>query len=271
MRRRVIYCFFVMFAMTSLALIATSCGDEPDEPFNPPTTETPDNPGTGDEEGNNNGGSEEDGSEDGESMQISVEVIGLNGYAANGDILEVWSFNIYPQNSSPGIYITEVKYYFDDNLIATSTTPPFAMSYVVENQTVGKHIFKAVAEVKGEGYADTTYTYDREILILEEPYSLIFDVIYDNDAHPDEVRNGETFSGRIEVNENSTVIPTISSMIFFWDNKQIATLTAPPYEFSYSIQDEAIGEHTFRFVARVYDDIAGYVTHINDYTVQVVE
>lgn len=271
MRRRVFYWFFIMLTLTNMALIATSCGDEPNDPFIPPTTETPENPGTDDEEGNNNGDSEGDGSEEGERMQISVQILGLQGYAANGDILEVWSFDIYPQNSSPGIYITEVKYYFDENLIATSTTPPFAMSYVVENQTVGKHIFKAVADVKGDGYADTTYTYDREILILEKPYSLKFDVIYDNDAHPNEVRNGETFSGRIEVNENSTVVPTISSMIFFWDDKQISVSTTPPYEFSYTLQDEPIGEHTFRFVASTYDDIAGSVTHINDYTVQVVE
>ena len=78
-------------------------------------------------------------------------------YVANGESLNIKEFDINRAKSSKGIYIEEVKYYFDGKQIATSNSYPFSMDYPIQNQTIGEHTLKIVSKVKGEGYTDTDF------------------------------------------------------------------------------------------------------------------
>lgn len=183
-------------------------------------------------------------------------------YVANGETLSIGSFTIDTENSSEGIQIYLVEYYFDGEKIASTTSYPFGFSYLIKDVSVGEHNLKVYVEVSGDGYSDAKYTINLTVNVLEEPFALDFDVYYDNGFEADKptVSNGETFSGHIELAESNTVDATITKVEYYWDDNLFGASSIAPFTFSYAVNGETAGNHTFKFVATTSTDYGEFTT-----------
>jgi len=178
-------------------------------------------------------------------------------YLANGETLTIKSFSIDTEKSSEGVHINLVNYYFDGEKIASSTSSPFDLNYLIKEKSVGEHELKIYVETSGDGYADMKYTLNYTIYVLEEPFALDFKDSYDNDIEADNqltVSNGETFSGHLELAESNTVKATITKVEYYWDDNLFGASSIAPFTFSYAVNGETAGSHTFKFVATASTD-----------------
>lgn len=183
-------------------------------------------------------------------------------YVANGETLTFKSFSINEAKSSEGVHINLVNYYFDGEKIASTTSSPFGFSYLLQDKSVGEHNLKVYVEVSGDGYADMQYTLNFTVNVLEEPFALDFDVYYDNGFEADKptVSNGETFSGHIELAESSTINATITKVEYYWDDNLFGASSIAPFTFSYAVNGETAGNHTFKYVATTSTDYGDFTT-----------
>ena len=172
-------------------------------------------------------------------------------YVANGESLNIKEFDINRAKSSKGIYIEEVKYYFDGKQIATSNSYPFSMDYPIQNQTIGEHTLKIVSKVKGEGYTDTEFTVTLPVHVLENPFVLDFQIIWDQTIYNGIINNGDILAGTVEIKE-TTLDATITKVEFYWDDHLFNSNSKAPFKFNYPIENENIGSHVFKYI--VYTD-----------------
>lgn len=101
-------------------------------------------------------------------------------YVSEGEVLTISEFVIDEENSSSGVTLNSVTYYFDDVLVAMSEASPHALNYTITNESIGEHTLKIVADCDYEGLDGLTYTYRLPIYVLEEPFALSFNVVLDN-------------------------------------------------------------------------------------------
>lgn len=75
---------------------------------------------------------------------------------------------IVKENSSPGLKIKKVGYYWDNELIATVDSEPFELNYEIKDQSIGSHTVIISLICDGEGYVQmkgTSQPY--EVAVLE--------------------------------------------------------------------------------------------------------
>ena len=58
------------------------------------------------------------------------------------------------------------------------------------------------------------------------------------------VHNGESVTLTMEL-----LAGEVDQVSFFWDSKKLQTLTSPPYEVTYKVENESIGIHNFSYQA----------------------
>ena len=58
------------------------------------------------------------------------------------------------------------------------------------------------------------------------------------------VHNGESVTLTVKLEEGE-----VDQVSFFWDSKELKTLTSPPYEVTYKVENESIGTHYFSYQA----------------------
>lgn len=101
-------------------------------------------------------------------------------YVSEGEVLTVSEFVIDEENSSPGVTLNSVTYYFDDVLVAMPEDSPYVLNYTITSESVGEHTLKIVADCSYEGLDELTYTYKLPIYVLEEPFALSINAVLDN-------------------------------------------------------------------------------------------
>ncbi len=75
---------------------------------------------------------------------------------------------IVSERSSPGLKITKVGYYWDNELIATVDSEPFELNYEIKDQSIGSHTVIISLICDGKGYVQmkgTSKPY--EVAVLE--------------------------------------------------------------------------------------------------------
>jgi len=169
---------------------------------------------------------------------------------ANGETLKLLGWSIDETKSSKGLHIDLVKYYFDGELIESSTSSPFALNYPIKNMSIGEHELKVYLEVSGKGYANVKVTKLYPVYVLEEPFALDYDTYFDNDYEADKVTvsNGETLSGHTVPSEDNTIDATITKVEYYWDDNLFGASSIAPYNFSYPVNNEKAGKHNFKTV-----------------------
>ena len=84
-----------------------------------------------------------------------------NGDVLAGDIL-------FTQTPSPAdAKIKKIKYYWDNHLISTAESEPFAFSYLIKGQSVGSHVFSAECTVGSSVTDDMVTQYNYVIKVKE--------------------------------------------------------------------------------------------------------
>jgi len=171
-------------------------------------------------------------------------------YVVNGETLKLLGWSIDETKSSKGLHIDLVKYYFDGELIESSTSSPFALNYPIKNMSIGEHELKVYLEVSGKGYANVKVTKLYPVYVLEEPFALDYDTYFDNDYEADKVTvsNGETLSGHTVPSEDNTIDATITKVEYYWDDNLFGASSIAPYNFSYPVNNEKAGKHNFKTV-----------------------
>lgn len=185
-------------------------------------------------------------------------------YVSEGEVFTVSEFVIDEENSSTGVTLNSVSYYLDDVLIAMSDTSPYALNYTITNESVGEHTLKIVADCDYDGLEELTYTYRLSIYVLEEPFALSFNLVLDNG---DELSNGDTLSGYVELSEDNTIEGTILQMSYYWDDVLFAATAIDPFRFSYLIEDEEDGEHILSSVASIETEYGTFTVILYTYIV----
>lgn len=181
-------------------------------------------------------------------------------YVANGDTLTVDKLVIDEEKSSEGIHIDLINYYFDGEKIASPTSSPYGMKYLIKDKTIGEHELKVYIEVSGDGYAKMKYTLTFTIHVLEEPFNLSFHCNFDKnfgDKTPTYSKN-ETITGNVSLNTQTTIDAEITKVEYYWDNKLFSATSLPPYRFSYSPANESVGEHELKFVVYTTSDVGDF-------------
>lgn len=176
-------------------------------------------------------------------------------YVANGETLKIQELSLDQSQSSPGIRIKNVEYYFDGELISASTSAPFGLSYLIQNKSLGEHELKIKAKVVGDGYSDTDFTLRVKVTVLDKPFVLDLKINFDTEFTYDEqnkregLHNGETLAGSVEISEETSFDAKITKVEYFWDDKAIGATSFEPFYFSFPIENETIGIHEFKIVA----------------------
>lgn len=85
----------------------------------------------------------------------------------NGDVLTVTT-SIVKANSSPGLGISCVEYYWDEELKETIRAEPFVWNYKIEGQPVGKHTVKKVVYTKETSkYKPMKVAFANDVAVVE--------------------------------------------------------------------------------------------------------
>lgn len=173
----------------------------------------------------------------GESLLVS------NGQSIN---IETWEIN--KETSSSGVYITSVEYYFDDEKIATSKSKPYGLEYNIKNKTIGTHKLKVIANVSTDDGFNFSWPYEYSVEVVEEAPKLEFSLFLGDSQEPAEgevkLDRNEMFTGHLAL-AGSTVGASITQVKYYWDGNLFDASRQSPYNFSYDISQEEIGEHVF--------------------------
>lgn len=184
-------------------------------------------------------------------------------YVANGETLKISEFAIDKEKSSEGLHIELVNYYFDGEKISSSTSAPFSLNYPIEGKSIGEHELKVFAKVKGDGYANMEYTVNLTVNVLDEPFALDCNVIYNNaNAENGTLKNGENLSGQVELAKSTSFDATITKVEFYWDDKTFGATSIAPFKFDYPIVSEKIGTHQFKIVVYVKSNLGNFTSTI---------
>lgn len=167
---------------------------------------------------------------------------------SNGQSINIDSWEINKETSSSGVYITSVEYYFDGDKIATSTSKPYGLEYIIKNETLGTHQLKVIANVSTDEGFDFSWSYQGTIEVISKSPSLEISLFLgDSKEHVEGeicLNREDTFTGHV-VLTGGTIDASISQVKYYWDGNLFDASRQSPYNFSYDISKEDVGEHTF--------------------------
>jgi len=161
---------------------------------------------------------------------------------ANGDYLTITpSVNI--AESCSGLEILSISYYWDDKLVATKSSSPFDLKYLIDGQSLGNHVVKISVTYGGDGYLEMRtkdgFTFDVKVVkhgvVATKPTFI----------PGKEIANGETFICQASLDEEKTTADvSIAKVRFSWDDDLLAEISEAPFVLQHVFSDETVGEHT---------------------------
>lgn len=180
------------------------------------------------------------------SMLFGFGCTYLSKYLANGENFIMQKVRLSSESTTAGWEIDYVKYFFDDNEISTAYSDPYGMTFLIQNQAVGKH------ELKYEVHANNNSTSSIEtgivdIYVLAAPLNIDLDVRYETkDFFHEGILNGEILSGTVSLVEDASPADAqIKEASFYWDDVLFATTKTAPFKFSYNVTNQTVGAHFF--------------------------
>lgn len=170
---------------------------------------------------------------------------------ANGQSIQIDTCKIDKANSSDGVRITSVDYYFDGEKIATTKSFPYGLSHLVNNASSGSHTLKIVANVDTDEGFNFSFPFEYTVNVASEPPSLDLSLYIGDDNNPVGSKaiildKNEPFTGSLVLNE-SNFGATISKVRYYWDGELFNTSSRSPYTFNYDISNESASDHTFLY------------------------
>lgn len=176
-------------------------------------------------------------------------------FIKNGDVLE-YILRLNVEESSDGVVIDKVDYYWDDNLMTTAMDSDHKFSVTMENQALGEHTFRAEVHCSGKGYANMTLKLTRTFCIVDE-----YPVINFIAEHPETISNGETFTCSVREDEKNTLDVSITKVTYYWDREKLIETSMSPYLLSYAINGVSAGEHLLQVAVSVSGGWNGTITY----------
>lgn len=177
---------------------------------------------------------------------------------SNGEMLNV-SVRLDTDNSSDGVRIKSVEYYFDGEKILTTSTSPYSLKYLIQNQALGSHVLTGKITYKG-GDFEFNYDFSREIVVQDAPAYINAPLLIGEDKEYDEVEDSvvvvsrdDSFYGSVP-QVSSNIGASITKVEYYWDDVLFGASNVSPYKFSYDISSEETGEHTFIYIVHVTSD-----------------
>lgn len=198
---------------------------------------------------------------------------GGNLLIANGQYIEIDTCKINKAESSDGVYITSVEYYFDDENISTTKSLPYGLKYLVNNASVGIHTLKITANVGTDDGYNFSFPFEYTVNVVSEPPTVDISLFLGDDSEPigsKEIKlsRNEPFTGHIVLN-GSNIGASISKIEYYWDGELFGASKQRPYSFSYDISNEEAKDHVFLYRI-TFDSDYGEITYCNgwQFTVQ---
>lgn len=194
-----------------MALLFVSCDDEENEGYDNQELVIPSNACTFDIQS--------------ESKESTTTVRAIPTFTDNFSIL--------------GVQVKEVRYYIDNELVATQATSPFTLNYRSESLTNGIHDFRADYTVGGEGFRDGTGTYSGKFVVTssntDPQTSDIFDISFEKN-----IKVGDSVHFNIELSDPSNKDNySVEEIHIFWDNNEIASGNGTSFSYVFNPQVEA--------------------------------
>ena len=176
-------------------------------------------------------------------------------FVKNGDVLE-YTLKLNAAESSEGVKIDKIVYYWDDNQIMTALDSEHKFSTIITDQALGQHVLRSEIYCSGDGYADTSLKLTHNFTVVDD-YPIINFVA----DYPEKVSNGDTFTCSIKEDEGNTMNVTITKVTYYWESDKLIETTLAPYELSFPINNVPIGEHILRVAVSVTGDWSGTITY----------
>lgn len=178
---------------------------------------------------------------------------------ANGETIGVDSLILEEKNSTEGLYIKQVKYFFDSKELCTVSIAPYNFSCSINNEKVGEHKFSfEITYCEKNG---TEHTSNTEYNVTVMPESLNIDdalFIGDNTERVTDktdimLSNDDNLTGHLEL-LGSNVNAKIKKVEYYFDGKLISASSIEPYSFNYDLSKVSAGKYKFTRVVYIDSD-----------------
>lgn len=182
---------------------------------------------------------------------------------SNGEILNITSYQIDKDNSSDGVRIKSVDYYFDGEKISSTSTYPYSLKYLIQNQAIGHHVLTVKPSIKSSEDTDFSFSFNYAVEVLaspariEIPLCLGEDKLYEDEDSIITVSKDEEFYGSVP-SINSNLGASITKVEYYWDDVLFGASNVSPYRFSYGISSEKTGEHVLKYITNITTDYGLY-------------
>jgi hypothetical protein len=160
-------------------------------------------------------------------------------FISKGEYLKVTPY-VNVSRSAEKCQIKEVTYYWDNNLIYTTSVSPFNLNYQVNDSTAHSLDVTIIYSDRYHSYSSCSWTYTN------------YQTIKDNDSRPIwnmkslrvDYINGETVSSVANVyNGKQSTRQYVFELSF--DGKLIGKTSTFPYTNDFKLENQALGYHTF--------------------------
>lgn len=161
-------------------------------------------------------------------------------YVTKGEYLVITP-ELLLNRSTEGCEIDEVRYYFDGTLISTESVAPFALNYLVNEETGSSHSIGVTIDYHDNNNNNLTYNWSYSNYTIRDEDDAF--ILWDIKSSRNDYVNGEVISltTRHFKGDNVDVDFEIE---FYIDGKLIGHSTSFPYTLDYTLSDLKIGTHT---------------------------
>jgi len=186
---------------------------------------------------------------------------------SNGEMLNVTSCEIDNENSSDGVRMKSVEYYFDGEKISSTSTYPYGLKYLIQNQAIGSHVLTVKYTIKSSEGTEFSFPFDYTVEVLTSPARIEIplcigeDNVYEDKDSVIAVSKDGDFYGSIP-SIDSNLGASITEVKYYWDDVLFGASNASPYKFSYNLSAEDSGEHTFKYIVYITTDYGSYYATI---------
>lgn len=175
-------------------------------------------------------------------------------FVKNGDVLE-YTLKLNSAESSEGVKIDKVVYYWDGNQVMTALDSDHKFS-ILTDQMLGLHVLRSEIFCSGDGYTSISFNLSHEFTVVDD-YPIINFVA----DYPETVSNGDTFTCSIKKYEGNTMNVSITKVTYYWDSDKLIETSMAPYTLSYPLSNVTAGEHILRVAVSVTGDWSGTITY----------
>lgn len=161
----------------------------------------------------------------------------------------------YADSTPKDAPIKEVKYYWDDELVGTATSAPYAVTFKAKGEEGSEHQLKMECIVEGKNYSSTFYEYNTINILYRNAGVTTISLIFPR-SHSS-IKNGETIKVKAQSyngkDRDSSEAQEVDKVTLLWDDKVIEEHTGtPPFTFEHTINGETLGKHKLTIESSVY-------------------